>query len=259
MSRRAAPRTTELTPAQRALFESAPGLAEEAAHVAVRGAGEARFRHLSWEEMVSIATIAAMEATTTFDPAGGESYRTWAFFSAVCKVIDAGREESRRYAKVKAAIRANAMVYFGRVAAGEVEIGVDTEASLTDKLYAVTNPVIGLALLEAAVSRQVAGEEDEVAEVDAAARAGEALRQALPAEGTDERRMLELHFVQRKPLAEVARDMGVDARGYRTFLRRFDQVLAGIRDGLLRRGIAEMPPWREDVSGRPLGLRDEPP
>jgi hypothetical protein len=89
-------------------------------------------------------------------------------------------------------------------------------------------------------------------EFEAAAVAGDALRAVLPPEGSDERRMLEMHFVERVPLTEVAAAMGVDDSGYRTFVRRFHELLASLRDGLYRRGIMEIPAWREDLSGHAL-------
>jgi DNA-directed RNA polymerase specialized sigma24 family protein len=251
MSRPARPGPAELTPAQRALFDGEPGLAEEAALAALKGAGEARFRHLAWEEMVSIASVAAMEATATFDPATGEPYRTWGFFAAVHAVLESWREEGRQYAKARALIRASAMVYFGRASAS-VDIGFETDGTLTAKLHSFTNPVLGLALEEVAALVPTAGGEDGAAEMLAAARAGEALRAVLPAEGSEERRMLEMHFAQRMPLTEVAAAMGVEGSKYRTFVRRFHEVLASLRDGLRKRGIAEMPSWREGVSGRAL-------
>ena len=50
--------------------------------------------------------------------------------------------------------------------------------------------------------------------------------------------------------------MGVDNRGYHTFVRRFHEVAAAVRKGLERRGITERPPWIEEVSGHALGLDD---
>ena len=37
--------------------------------------------------------------------------------------------------------------------------------------------------------------------------------------------------------------------GYRAFVRRFHRVLAKIRAGMAARGITELPPRLEDVSG----------
>jgi len=248
---RSVPPPPPLTPAQRALFESEPNLAEEAAAAARKTLGAVRFRHLSWEDLVSIAAVGAMEATATFNPATGSSYRTWGFFAAVHAVIDAGRTEHERHAKTRALLRASAMVYFAQAQAA-VEIGVDTDASLTDKLHGFSNPVLGLALLEVAAAKPTTGGEGEAVEIEAAARAGDALREALPESGSDERTMIEMRFGKQMPLTEVAAAMGVDERGYRTFVRRFHAAVAAVREGLRQRGIRELPPWREGVSGRAL-------
>lgn len=253
-----APPPPPLTPAQRALFEKEPGLAEEAAEAGRRALGTASFLHLSWEEMVSIATIGALEATVTWNPTAGSSYRTWGFFAALHAVLDAGRVEHQRYAKTRALLRASAMAFFAQAEVG-IDLGVDTEASLTDKLHGFSNSVVGLAMLEVAAARPTTGGEDEVAELEAAARAGDALREVLPEVGSDERRMLELRFGEQRPLTEVAAVMGVDARGYRTFVRRFHAVVAALREGLEKRGIRELPPWREAVSGRALAEAPSPP
>jgi len=252
VSLRVVPPPSPLTPAQRELFDSEPDLAADAADVAYRELGGACFRHLSRDEMLSIATIAAMEATVTFDPTlVGAKYRPWAFFRAMGAVLNAAKREGMQYRKTNALIRAHMMAHFGRATA-EVDIGVDTDESLTDKLHDFSNPVLGLALAAVAAGTP-AGDVDEVAEVEAAAMAGEALRAVLPPVGSAERRMLEMYFVERKSLAQVATAMGVDERRHKTFARRFDQVLASLRAGLLARGICEMPPWQEDVSGRALG------
>ena len=174
--------------------------------------------------------------------------------AAVHKVLQAGREEGRRYAKARALVRASAMAYFGRASAS-VEIGFETDASLTAKLNGFTNPVLGLAMMAVATLTPTAGSADEAAEIEAAALAGDALREVLPAEGSEERRMLEMHFAQGMPLTEVAAAMGVGGPGYRTFVRRFHDVLASLREGLRERGIGERPPWREEVSGH--ALREE--
>jgi DNA-directed RNA polymerase specialized sigma subunit len=250
VSLRVVPPPSPLTPAQRALFDSEPDLAADAADAAYRELGGACFRHLSRAEMLSIATIAAMEATVTFDPAlVGAKYRPWAFFRAMGAVLNAAKREGMQYGKTNALIRAHMMTHFGRATA-EVESD-DTDESLTDKLHDFSNPVLGLALAAVAAGTP-AGDVDEVAEVEVAAMAGEALRVVLPPVGSAERRMLEMYFVERKSLAQVATAMGVDERRHKTFARRFDQVLASLRAGLLARGICEMPPWQEDMSGRAL-------
>jgi DNA-directed RNA polymerase specialized sigma24 family protein len=241
----------KLTPAQRKLFDDEPGLAEEAVGAVFKELGAASFRQFSWEEMVSIATLGALEATATFDPAAGTTYRTWGFFAAVHKVLQSRRQDHTQYAKAKALLYANALLYFGSASAG-IALGVDTDASLWGKLHGFTNPVLGLALLEVAAHEPTVGGEHEIVEREAAARAGDALRQVLSGLGSDERTMIEMHFGERKPLTEVAAAMGVDKQGYRTFVRRFHEVLATLREGLARRGMREMPPWREDASGRAL-------
>jgi DNA-directed RNA polymerase specialized sigma24 family protein len=241
----------ELTPAQRKLFDDEPGLAEDAVNAVMKELGAAIFGHFSREEMLSIATLGALEATTTFEPAAGQAYRIWGFFAAVRRVLDCRREDHARHAKTRALLRANVLVYFGSASA-EVEVGVDTDASLANKLHGFTSPTLALAVLEVAAQEPTTGGEDEVVEREAAARAGDALRQALPAAGTDERRMFDLHFGEHKPLTEVATAMGVDKAGYRTFVRRFHEALAALREELAKRGIKKIPPWREDASGRAL-------
>jgi hypothetical protein len=244
---------TALTPAQRVLFASEPGLPAEAVTAALKGMGERRFRHLPREDMLATAALAAMEAAVTFDPARGLEYRSWAFFAAMHAVMMTGREEHARYARATAMIHAGVLMYFGQ-ASVPADVGFETESSLAEKLHNYTSPVVGLALMELAASRPTSGGEDEEIERLAAARAGAALRAVLPAEGSEERRWLDLHFGQRLPLTQVAAAMGVDtAAGYRTFVRRFHAVLASLREGLERRGIRELPPWRADVSGHALG------
>ena len=252
MSRAIVPPAPALTPEQRGRFDDEPGLAEEAVAAALSAMGPARFRHLSRDELLSIASIGAMEAATTFDPTRGDTYRTWGFFAALHAVLEGAREEQRRYAKVIALIRASAMVYFAETDVG-VEVGVDTEASVKEKLHGFTNPLLGLALAAVAAAKPETGGQDELIEREAAARAGDALREVLQDLTADERRMIELRFVEEKTLAEVAAAMGVHARGYRTFVRRYHELLASLREGLSARGIREMPPWIEEVSGHTLG------
>jgi RNA polymerase sigma factor (sigma-70 family) len=250
---RAVPTPGPLTPEQRALFDSEPSVAADAAAAACKELGGPGFRHLERDEMLSIATIAAMDAARTFDPAlGAARYRAWAFFSAFERVIDAARRDGVQYKKARALVQAHAMAYLRRATVAEVEIGVDTDESLTDKLHDFSNPMLGVAVAAVAAGTP-AGDVDEAAEVEAAAMAGEALRAALPPVGSDERQMLEMHFVRRMSLGQVAAAMGVGERQYCTFTRRFDRALASIRAGLLQRGVYEMPPWRVDVSGRALG------
>jgi DNA-directed RNA polymerase specialized sigma subunit len=241
-----------LTRAQRALLDAEPDLPERAARAAVRSYGEARFCHLSWEERIAIAALGVLEATRRYDPSRGQTYRDWAFFAGVNRLLDAGREERAAYAKARALVRAAALSHFAE-AQPRVEIGVDTTESLAAKLAAFSDPLVGHALMALAVAPLSEGGEEELVEREAAARAAEALRAALPPPGTEERRMLELHFVKRAPLTEVAASLGVPEPGYRTFVRRFQEVLAALRRRLREGGIDELPPWREDVGGAPLG------
>ena len=118
MSLRVVPPPSPLTPAQRALFDSEPpDLAADAADHGYRELGGKCFRHLSRAEMLSIATIAAMEATVTFDPALGAKYRPWAFFRAMGAVLNAAKREGMQYRKTNALIRAHMMAHFGRATA----------------------------------------------------------------------------------------------------------------------------------------------
>jgi DNA-directed RNA polymerase specialized sigma24 family protein len=213
LSRRSSPPPPPppLTPEQRALFESEPDLAEAAVAAAIKDLGKEGFRHLSRDEMLSIATIGAMEAATTFDPASRAKYRTWAFFRALHAVLNASSRERRRHAKTNALLRANVTAYSGRATA-EVEIGVDTDASLVDKLHGFSDPVLGLALLEVAAFKPSAGGDDEV---EAAALAGDALRDVLPPVGSAERRMLEMHFAEKMPLSEGPRRWASTRAGMR--------------------------------------------
>lgn len=185
--------------------------------------------------------------------AGGLVFITtgWAFFAAVHALIESVREENKRYARQMTMLRARVLSYFAETDVG-VELGVDTEATIAEKLHGMTDPVLGLALAEIATAKTTTGGEDERVELEAAALAGDALRQVLPPAGSEERRMLEMHFVEQRPLTEVAAAMGVDAHGYSSFVRRFHGVLASLRDGLAKRGIKERPPWREEVSGHVL-------
>lgn len=252
MSRRAPRPPSALTPEQRERFDSEPGLAEEAARAALQILGRACFRHLEWEEMMAIAAIGVMEATVSFDPACGSSYRTWAFFKGVHRVLDAAREEAEQHGKTRALVRATVLTYFAQ-ASTSIDLGFETEASLTDKLHDFTDPVLALAMLEVAASRSSAGGEDEIAEREAAERAGDALREVLAELPPDDRRMIDLHFVERIPLTQVAAVMGGDKVSYWVFVRRFHEVMAALRRGLERRGIAEAPPWMEGISGNALG------
>jgi RNA polymerase sigma factor (sigma-70 family) len=252
MSRRAAPPSRALTPEQLALFKSEPLVPEEAVAATLKGMGAALFRHLEREDLRSIATIAVMESTASYDPARGSTYRTWAFFAAVNALLQNGRAEHQRHAKARALVRASVLMYLGRSSLG-VDIGVETEETLTAKLHSYTNPVVVLALKEVAAMKPTTGGEDEVGELETAARAGDALREALSHCGAEERRVLEMHFRDGIPLTEVAAALGVDASGYRTFVRRFHDALAALREALAKRGIRERPPWREEVAGEVLG------
>ena len=252
MSRRAAPPPTALTPEQLARFHSEPGLPEAVVAATVKAMGESLFRHLERDDLLSIARIAVLEAAAKYDPALGSSYSTFAFFTAVSKVLLSAREEHQRYAKARGMVRASVLMYFAQASVG-AEIGVETEETLNAKLHGYTNPVIALALKEVAAIEPTVGGEDEPVELEAAARARDALREALSRCAADERRMLELHFRDGLPLTEVAAAMGVEPRGYRTFVRRFHDALAAIREVLAKRGIPERPPWREAVGGEVLG------
>jgi len=246
-----------LTPEQRRLFDSEPELPTQAAAAAIKGAGRAAFRHLAFAEMVSIATIGAMEATQVYDPAEGTSYRKYAFFAAVLAVLGEVRREKKGHAKMRAMLRASAMVYFTEVDV-DVEIGVDTDESLVAKLNGFSNTILGLAVSHVA-TMAVPGsfEEDELGEREAAAQAGEALRALLPAPGSAERTVIDLYFVQGLPLTKVAEAMGIDKPRYQTFRRRFHELMASLREGMEARGIDGRAPWREDISGHALTAPDE--
>jgi DNA-directed RNA polymerase specialized sigma subunit len=243
---------SRLTPAQRALFDSEPGIAYEAADAAWKAAGPQRWRHLTFDEVVSIATIGALEATATYDSDEALTYRCWAFFSAVHAVFHAGRDERARYVKEKALLRATVLQHYART--GEnFEIGWDTEEEIAGKIHGFSDTVVDVAAKIVASMEPAERAVDEVVERETAAAAGDALRELMPEPGSPERAMLEMRFTQHMPLTQVAEAMGVAPSGYSTFVRGFHKLLAKIRAGLKARGITEMPPWLEDVSGQALG------
>lgn len=244
-------RETPLTAAQRALLDAEPELPARVVSAAMR-CGAGRSAGLGWEELMSIAAVGVLEAARRFDPARSASFREWAFFNGLHHVLDAARDERQTHGRAVARLRAAAMTYFADAEA-KLELGVDTTESLAAKLAAFCDPLVGLAMMEVATGPAGTGGEDELVEREAAARAGAALREVLPPPGSEERRMLELHFVKRAPLSKVAEAMGVPESGYRSFVRRFHLVLGELRRGLAERGLHEMPPWREDLGGTPLG------
>jgi DNA-directed RNA polymerase specialized sigma24 family protein len=241
-----------LTLAQRRLFGNEPDLPGKAAAASVEAAGESVFRHLEFDELVGIATIAAMDATATWDPEGPAPYRAWAYFGALRAVLDNARWENRAHEKVRALLRASALVYFAGARTG-VSMGIDTETSLAGKLDDFTNPVVGLAIAHVVTMERATGGEDEVIELETSALTGDALRELLPARGTLHRKVLHLHFVRGMSLSKVAAALGYEASAYVTFWRDFHALMAWFRDGLAARGIDKRPAWREEVSGRVLG------
>jgi RNA polymerase sigma factor (sigma-70 family) len=251
MSPRAVPRATGLTPAQWDLYNGEPDLPTKVAAAAVKAMGEVAFRHLSWDDLSQIAAVGVLEATASFDPTRGGEYERYAFFSALGVVLDSARTEHERYTKARALVRASALIYF-RDTQLVMEIGCETEESITAKLHGYTSTTVARAMLEVASMKPTTGGVEEAEERRAAARAGEALRAVMPAPGSVERRVLEMHFGLGMPLTEIAAEMGVDGTGYRTFVRRFHDVLEGMGEGLAARGIRERPAWMQGVSGRAL-------
>jgi DNA-directed RNA polymerase specialized sigma24 family protein len=241
-----------LTPAELALFQSEPGLPAQAAKEASKAAGMKVFDYLKPGDLAAIAAVGALEATRTYDPAGETPYRAWAYFNAVRAVLDAARWENRAHAKIRALLRASACVYFAGAPVG-VDVGFETDASLLEKLHGFTNPVLGLAIAYVATLEPETGGEDEVIAVETAARTGDALRELLPAPGTVQRQVIDLHFVQGLSLAQVAEVLGYEKSAYTTFWRNFQALMSWLRTGLVARGINQRPAWREEVSGRVLG------
>ncbi len=167
-------------------------------------------------------------------------------------VLHAGRDERARYVKEKALLRATVLQHFATTGE-EIELGWDTDEEIRSKLHGFNDSVLGVAVKIVASMDPAESDRDEVAEHEMAARATDALREVMPAPGSPERTMIELRFAKQMPLKDVAQVLGVAPSGYSTFTRRFAEVLARIRGALLRRGITELPPWLDDVSGQALG------
>jgi DNA-directed RNA polymerase specialized sigma24 family protein len=242
---------TRLTPEQEALFEGVSEVPAEAASAALREHG-ALLRHLTQEEVLSLAVIGGMEATASHRAEAGP-LRQWVFFGALHRILDSARAEHKRHAKVLALVRAAAAVHWSGFVEG-VEIG-DEEAELRDKLHAASDGFYAHAALRMAAADlpDSSDAEEELGLRRAAAWAGDALRAAIETLTPEERWILEQHFRAKHPLTQIAAELGVTPSQYRTFMRDFHRLLGRLGRRLRTLGMKEMPPWWPEVSGTALG------
>ena len=242
------PTIPTLTPEQRALFDSAPGLAARAV------AAVANERGISQEydaEPLSTATVAAMEATVTYDARRGVSYDQWGFFHACYAIYNTFRDDKSHHTKMLALVRAAFLVHYAH-ATETFDLFGDTEAAYEEKLHGFSGSPIGHALLYVAtLVPTTGGDDDDAVERLAAARAGNALRQVIDGLQPEERRMLDLCYEDGNPMTEAAAILGED--DYRAFTYQFHKLLARLKVRLSALGMREMPSWREDISGKALG------
>ncbi len=243
-----------LTPRQRARFDEVADVPEKAVPAAIKHYGRRTFRHLSDKAMLSTAVVAVMEAAASYNPTKGSTYRGWAFFSAIRALLEEARDESKRYGRVVAVLRAGLMVHAAQVDE-RIEIGVDGVDELTAKLHRASDGFYARALLELSASDPpvVSDAEEDRALHEAAVWAGEVLRKALAAFNPPQRTVLHQHFAERKPLTEIAAQMGVPAPRYSTFVRRFHELIAAVGVRLRELGMIELPPWSSELSGTALG------
>jgi DNA-directed RNA polymerase specialized sigma24 family protein len=245
-------RPTTLTPEQEALFEGVSDVPAEAASAALREHG-ALLRHLTEDEVLSLAVIGGMEATASHKAEAGP-LRQWVFFGALHRVLDNARAEHKRHAKVLALVRAAAALHWSGFAEA-VEIG-DEEAELRDKLHAASDGFYAQAALRMAAAAEPPDSSDAEEELGlrrAAAWAGDALRAALEGLTPQERWILEQHFRAKQPLTTIAAELGVKPSQYRTFVRDFHRLLGTLGGRLRTLGMKEMPAWWPEVSGTALG------
>jgi DNA-directed RNA polymerase specialized sigma24 family protein len=241
----------KLTAEQRALFKGVSDAPSEAAIAALRE-HSTLLRHLTADEVLSLAVIGGMEATASHRSAAG-SLRQWVYFGALHRVLDSARAEHKRQAKIVTLTDATTLVHWrGLALAVEAD---NQEPPLSDKPHTAPDNFDGHAALRMTAAEPLAPSdaEEELERRREAAWAGNALRTAMKTLPLEQRWILERHFRAKQPLAKIAAHKGVKPPQYRTFVRDFRRLLATLEKHLRALGMTEMPEWSPDISGSALG------
>jgi hypothetical protein len=245
-----------LTPEQHKLYhDKMADVPEEAVKAALRDYPRSMFSHLTPDDMLGYATIGGMEGVATFDPEKGAPLRTWVFYSALHKLLENVRADTKRYAKVIAMLRAKHILHLQHTGGSLIEMGVDGTDEINAKLHGVSDGFYARTALEMAAAEPPhdANPEEVVGVREAAAWAGNVTRKVVSSLEPEEASMLDEHFAkEKKPLTQIAAEMGLPRSKYRTFVRDFDLLLAKVGKRLRANGMKGLPVWIPAISGSAL-------
>lgn len=227
-----------LSPEELSRFQSEPDvprLAVEAVCRALPAAGD--------DATLRAAVRGATEAARSWEAELGVTFRQWALFHAVERAFEHQRRACTGDRPLLARMRA-AMTEFLASHREVLDPFQDSRDRNIGRLRAFSDGLLASAAGRMAFGAQaLSAGEDDVVEVEAARRTGEALSAAIAELDPADAELLRLCFAEGRSVRAVARETG---KSYGPLLERHHEILARLRARLRGRGM--QPVWIDGVS-----------
>jgi RNA polymerase sigma factor for flagellar operon FliA len=191
--------------------------------------------HIEKEELVAIASVALTEAAHRFDPSGGATFRTYAWYRVQGSILDGLRRASNLPRGVWAqltVLRATAEYLEAQAQRGDVARSSAPAAATADKLGEVRAALgairtMYVVALEHAPSEALTAEASQPDVQLARARQRARLAAALAALPAREAELLQKHYVEGKTLLDAGAELGLSKSwASRLHARAIDQLRA---------------------------------
>ncbi|WP_437899524.1 sigma-70 family RNA polymerase sigma factor [Sorangium sp. So ce124] len=219
-----------LTPEQQALVKEAIGLVRaRAAALAPHARPEQR------EELLAYGYTGAVLAASHFDPARGVRFTSYAY-SWIDGEIRDGLLWERKHRRLHVAASWAARSFVAETP-DRFDVAWDDEATNSARLARYAMRLVKAMVLGVVEAGDTL--DDTAVDVEDRRRAIEIVRGVYAALGEEDRRLYALRYVERLPMDDVAKGLGVSLS---TARRRHDALLDRMAAALLEGGVTEMPP-----------------
>jgi RNA polymerase sigma factor for flagellar operon FliA len=229
-----APRHQPLTEEQQALVAATRHLVEPTAHQVLAMYDRA----LSLAELISLGNTGLVEAAQTWNPDVGVAFERFAGFRVEGAMLDGIRKEATFYIGMRISARAASCNFLASQRDTSDPFN-DTDEDCTRRLRAFSDGL--LASMFAQMLNDVRNErnEPEAERLGAYAHAMNALDAATAGLPERERKLIDLHYRERRDLKEVAKLLSVS---YATVRRYHTSVMERLATRLRAHGVTQSPP-----------------